>query len=68
MDKQIFDFGEALSMMRAGMVVTNPTGRRYAMKDGKIVCYPKPDCNQYYEVVKWYPDAVMSEEWSLAAD
>lgn len=65
---QIFDFGEALSMMRAGLTVTNPTGRRYRIKDGVVICLPKPDSNSSYKVVKWFPDAVMSTEWSLAAD
>lgn len=62
MEKQVFDFGEALSMMRIGETVTNPSGRRYTMLKGSIVCYPKPNSNQYYKVTKWFPDAVMARK------
>lgn len=65
---EMFDFGEALSMMRAGMTVTNTTGRRYRMENGNIVCLPKADSNQRYVVTKWFPDAILSTEWSLVGD
>lgn len=65
MEKQVFDFGEALSMMRIGETVTNPSGRRYTMLKGSIVCYPKPNSNQHYKVTKWFPDAVERTDWTL---
>lgn len=65
MERQVFDFGEALSMMRIGEIVTNPSGRRYTMLKGSIVCYPKPNSNQYYKVTKWFPDAVERTDWTL---
>lgn len=65
MNSKTFDFGEALSMMRAGMTVTNPTGRRYRMEGDNVVCLPKSQSNQYYVVTKWFPDAILCQEWSL---
>lgn len=65
---EAFDFGEALSMMRAGMTVINSSKRRYRMKEGKIICLPIAGSNQYYVVTKWFPDAVLSQDWSLAED
>lgn len=65
---EIFNFGEALSMMEIGETVTNPTGRRYKMLNGDIVCLPIKGCNQYYKVTKWFPDAIMRKDWSLAVD
>ena len=62
------DFGEALSMMRAGMTVINLSKRRYRMKEGNIICLPISGSNQYYVVTKWFPDAVLSQDWSLAED
>lgn len=55
---ETFDFGEALSMMRAGMTVINLSKRRYRMKEGNIICLPISGSNQYYVVTKWFPDAV----------
>lgn len=37
MEKQVFDFGEALSMMHIGEIVTNPSGRRYTMLKGSML-------------------------------
>lgn len=65
---ETFDFGEALSMMGAGMTVINSSKRRYRMKEGKIICLPIAGSNQYYVVTKWFPDAVLSQDWSLAED
>ena len=55
-------------MMRAGMTVINSSKRRYRMKEGKIICLPIAGSNQYYVVTKWFPDAVLSQDWSLAED
>ena len=65
---ETFDFGEALSMMRAGMTVINSTKRRSRIKDGNFMRLPISGSNQYYVVTKWFPDAVLSQDWSLAED
>ena len=47
---ETFDFGEALSMMRAGMTVINSSKSRYSMMVGNIICLPISGSNEYFVV------------------
>lgn len=66
MENICFDFGEALSFLKAGMKVTNSRGNILFMEDNKIYCIPK---SQYpkgkREEVKIYWDAVLKDDWKL---
>lgn len=64
-----FDFQEALSYIKAGMVVgitINNIERRYYLNQfGKIMCTPNGKEHLTYEVNTFHIDAVMSDDWKL---
>lgn len=67
MDKETFDFGEALAYLKADFKVTNSKGNIYFMEDGKICCMT-PD--QYPDghksgIVKFYTEAILRNDWKL---
>ncbi len=64
-----FDFQEALSCIKAGLVVgvtLNGTERRYYLNQfGEIMCTPNGKEHLTYKVNTFHIDAVMSNEWKL---
>lgn len=64
-----FDFQEALSFIKAGLVVSltlNNTERRYYLNQfGDIVCVPNGKEYLAYKVNIFYADAVLSNNWKL---
>lgn len=64
-----FDFQEALSYIKAGMVVSltiNNVERRYYLNQfGEIMCVPNGKEHIKYKVDVFYIDAVMSDNWKL---
>lgn len=64
-----FDFQEALSYIKAGMVVSltiNNTERRYWLNQfGDIMCTPKGKEHLSYKVQKFHIDSIMSNDWKL---
>ena len=64
-----FDFQEALSYIKAGMVVSltlNGMERHYYLNQlGEIMC--TPNCKEHltYKVNTFHIDAVMSDNWKL---
>ena len=64
-----FDFQEALSYIKAGLVVEltlNNVERRYYLNQfGDIMCTPKGREELTYKVNKFHIDAIMSNNWQL---
>ena len=64
-----FDFQEALSYIKAGLVVgvtLNGVERRYYLNQfGEIMCTPNGKEHLTYKVKQFQIDAVMSKEWRL---
>lgn len=64
-----FDFQEALSYIKAGLVVgvtLNNIERRYYLNQfGEIMCTPNGKEHLTYKVNTFHIDAVMSNEWKL---
>ncbi len=64
-----FDFQEALSYIKAGMVVgitINNVERRYYLNQfGNIMCTPNGKEHLTYKVNTFHIDAVMSDDWKL---
>ena len=65
----MFDFGEALAYMKADFKATNSRGNIYYMENDKVYCIPKV---QYpkgkREVIKFYTDAILANDWSLVEE
>lgn len=66
---ETFDFQEALSYIKAGMVVAltiNDIERRYYLNQfGEIMCTPNGKEHLTYKVNTFHIDAVMSYGWKL---
>ena len=66
---ETFDFQEALSYIKAGMIVgitINNIERRYYLNQcGEIMCTPNGKEHLTYKVNTFHIDAVMSNEWKL---
>lgn len=64
-----FDFQEALSFIKAGLVVSltlNNTERRYYLNQfGDIVCVPNGKEYLAYKVNIFHADAILSNNWKL---
>ena len=64
-----FDFQEALSYIKAGMVVSltlNGMERYYYLNQlGEIMCTPNGKEHLTYKVNTFHIDAVMSDNWKL---
>ena len=64
-----FDFQEALSYIKAGMVVSltlNGMERHYFLNQlGEIMCTPNGKEHLTYKVNTFHIDAVMSDNWKL---
>lgn len=64
-----FNFQEALSYIKAGMVVgitLNNVERRYYLNQfGNIMCTPNNKEHLTYKVNTFHIDAVMSDDWQL---
>ena len=64
-----FDFQEALSYIKAGMVVSltlNGMERRdYLNQFGEIMCTPNGKEHLTYKVNTFHIDAIMSDNWKL---
>lgn len=64
-----FNFQEALSYIKSGMVVgitINGKERRYYLNQfGEIMCTPNRKPHLTYKVNTFHIDAVMSEDWQL---
>lgn len=64
-----FNFQEALSYIKAGLVVEleiNNTKRRYYLNQfGGIICVPNGKEHLAYVVKDFKIDAIMSENWTL---
>lgn len=64
-----FDFQEALSYIKAGMVVSltlNGMERRYYLNQlGEIMCTPNGKEHLTYKVNTFHIDAIMSDNWKL---
>lgn len=64
-----FDFQEALSFIKAGLVVSltlNNTERRYYLNQfGDIVCVPNGKEYLAYKANIFYADAILSNNWKL---
>lgn len=64
-----FNFQEALSYIKAGMVVgitLNNVERRYYLNQfGNIMCTPNGKEHLTYKVNTFHIDAVMSDDWQL---
>lgn len=64
-----FDFQEALSYIKAGLVVgitIKDIERRYYLNQfGEIMCTPNGKEHLTYKVKQFQIDAVMSNEWKL---
>ena len=64
-----FDFQEALSYIKAGMVVSltlNGMERRYYLNQfGEIMCTPNGKEHLTYKVQKFHIDSILSENWKL---
>lgn len=69
MNKDNFDFGEALSYIKAGFVVgltINNIERRYYLNQfDEIVCVPNGKEHLLYKVRDFKIDAILSNDWSL---
>ena len=64
-----FDFQEALSYIKAGLVVgitINGIERKYYLNQfGNIMCVPNGKEYLAYEVSVFHIDAIMSDDWKL---
>lgn len=64
-----FDFQEALSFIKAGMVVSltlNNTERRYYLNQfGDIMCVPNGKKHLAYKMNIFHADAILSNNWKL---
>lgn len=64
-----FDFQEALSYIKAGMVVSltlNGMERHYYLNQlGEIMCTPNGKEHLTYKVNTFHIDAIMSDNWKL---
>ena len=64
-----FDFQEALSYIKAGMVVSltlNGMERRYYLNQfGEIMCTPNGKEHLTYKVQKFHIDSILSDNWKL---
>ena len=69
MNKDNFDFGEALAYIKAGFVVSltiNNIERRYYLNQfNEIVCVPNGKEHLLYKVRDFKIDAIMSNDWVL---
>lgn len=69
MNKDKFDFGEALAYIKAGFVVSltlNGNERRYYLNQfNEIVCVPNGKEHLLYVVKQFYIDSIMSNDWIL---
>ena len=62
----MFDFGEALAYMKDDFKVTNSRGNIYYIENDKVYCIPKTQHPKgKREVVKFYTDAILANDWSL---
>ena len=66
---ETFDFQEALSYIKAGMVVSltlNGMERRYYLNQfGEIMCTPNGKEHLTYKVQKFHIDSILSDNWKL---
>ena len=64
-----FDFQEALSYIKCGLVVgltINGIERRYYLNQfGQIMCTPNGKPHLTYKVQKFHIDSILSENWKL---
>ena len=64
-----FDFQEALSYIKAGMVVSltlNGMERCYYLNQfGEIMCTPNGKEHLTYKVQKFHIDSILSDNWKL---
>lgn len=69
MDKNTFDFGEALSWMqcnRAVVLTLNGVERiYYQLPEGDIMCIPNRKKHLAYKVREFKIDAVLSNDWTF---
>lgn len=69
MNKDTFDFGEALSWMQCDRAVTltlNGVERIYYMRsEGDIVCIPNRKKHLAYKVKDFKIDAILSKDWNF---
>lgn len=66
MENKLFDFGEALSFLKAGFQVTNSRGNVFSMEGNKVYCIPKcqyPKGKRVEVRIHW--DSIIAEDWSL---
>lgn len=66
---ETFNFQEALSYIKAGMVVSLTLGDvtrvYYLNQQGEVVCTPNGKEHLTYKVNTFHIDAVMSDDWTL---
>lgn len=66
---ETFDFQEALSYIKAGMIVSltlNGMERHYYLNQlGEIMCTPNGKEHLTYKVNTFHIDAIMSDNWKL---
>lgn len=66
---ETFNFQEALSYIKAGMVVSLTLGGvtrvYYLNQQGEVVCTPNGKEHLTYKVNTFHIDAVMSDDWTL---
>lgn len=68
MNKDTFDFGEALAYIKVGetvQITINGVCRRYYLKDNVIVCIPNGKSHLEYKVKNFHIESVMSDDWEL---
>lgn len=69
MEKNTFDFGEALSWLNCDRAVVLTLGGveriYYRRPDGSIVCIPNRKKHLSYKVKEFKIDAILSEEWQF---
>lgn len=69
METNSFDFGEALSFLKAGMRVVDPRGNVLFMENDKVYCIPKSQFPKgKREEIKLYWDSVLKNNWKLFED
>lgn len=69
MNRDTFDFGEALSWMKCDRAVTLTLGGveriYYQLPEGDIMCIPNRKKHLAYKVKEFKIDAVLSDDWAF---
>lgn len=69
MDKDTFDFGEALSWLKCGRAVTltikGVERIYYQLPEGDIVCIPNRKRHLSYKIREFKIDAILSNDWKF---